>query len=476
MSAMLERSHRYLEVLQNRATAMRLVQASSLFPLLERAVRDAAEATGRAVVFEGRGGTARLEAHSLALLRDALVHVVRNAVVHGIEPRQERAAAGKPAAGTVRVELKRRGENIVFLCSDDGRGIDVERVRQVVRERGLATPEDADGLTAETAAALLLRGGVSTTRRVSQLAGRGIGLDVVREAVAALQGSVMACSEPGAGTRIEIAVPIIVWSQQVLHLQAGRAVASVAMRGVRHTARLTRDDVARSPEGPSIRFGGQSVPFMTLGRLLHGAGAIPASFSVVVLEADGRLAALGVDRLLGIESVTVRPMPEILGSLSLISGGFLDSEGHPQLVLRIEGLVDAIHSSGAGVEPVPARRAPLLVVDDSLTTRMLEEGILTTAGYEVDTAASGEEALDKARKRRYGAFIVDVEMPGMDGFGFIEAIRAEAQLSDVPAIMVTSRDAAADRARGERLGAKAYIVKSAFDEKLLLETIRELVG
>jgi two-component system chemotaxis sensor kinase CheA len=272
-----------------------------------------------------------------------------------------------------------------------------------------------------------------------------------------------------------MAVPIIVWSQQVLHLQAGRATVSIALRGVRHTARLTPADIAHAPDGQSVRFGDRSVRFAPLGRLLQGTAPVAPSFSALILEAEDRLAALGVDRVLGIEAVTVRALPEILGALPLISGAFLDSDGHPQLVLSIEGVVDAIHSSEAGAEAVPARRPPLLVIDDSLTTRMLEEGILSTAGYEVDTAASGEEGLEKARKRRYGAFIVDVEMPGMDGFGFIEHIRAEPELSDTPAIMVTSRDAAADRARGERLGAKAYIVKSAFDEKLLLATLRELV-
>jgi two-component system chemotaxis sensor kinase CheA len=476
ISATLERSHRYLEALQERAGAMRLVQANSLFPLLERAARDAAEATGKTVVFEGTRGDVRLDAHGLGLLRNALVHLVRNAVAHGVELPRERAVAGKPAAGSVRISVERRGENVAFICSDDGKGIDVERVRQVMQARGLMTAAEAAQLTSASAAALLLRGGISTTQGVSQIAGRGIGLDVVREAVAALNGSIAAWSEPGEGTRIELSVPVAVWSQEVLHLQAGSAVVSVALRRVRHTVRLARGDIAQSPEGQSIRFGGQALRFQPLGRLLHGPGPLPASLSAVILESDTRIAALGVDRLLGIERVTVRALPEILGAMPLVSGAFFDSDGHPQLVLSVPGLIEAIQSAAAAAEPLSIRRPPLLVIDDSLTTRMLEEGILQSAGYEVDTAASGEEALEKARQRRYGAFIVDVEMPGMDGFTFIQTARAEPELSAVPAIMVTSRDTADDRARGERAGASAYIVKSAFDEQLLLNTVRELVG
>jgi two-component system, chemotaxis family, sensor kinase CheA len=476
MSATLERSHRYLQALQARASAMRLVQANSLFPLLERTARDAAEAMGKTVVFKGSRGDVRLDAHGLGLLRNALVHIVRNAVAHGIELPQGRAAAGKAAAGSVRISVERRGENVVFVCSDDGTGIDVERVRQVMLARGLMTREQAAQLTSASAAMLLLRGGITTTQGVSQIAGRGIGLDVVREAVAALNGSIAAWSEPGKGTRIELSVPVMVWSQEVLHLQTGSAVVSVALRGVRHTLRLTRADIAQGPEGQSICFGGQAVRFVPLARLLHAPGPLAASLSALILESDTRIAALGVDRLLGIERVTIRALPEILGAMPLISGAFLDGDGHPQLVMSVAGLIEAIQSAGAAAESLSVRRSPLLVIDDSLTTRMLEEGILEGAGYEVDTAASGEEGLEKARRRRYGAFIVDVEMPGMDGFTFIQTARADPELSGVPAIMVTSRNAAEDRARGERVGAKAYIVKSAFDEQLLLNTVRELVG
>lgn len=480
VTTILDRAGRQMGDLYEQAHALRLVPADSLFALLERAARDAADATGKTIAFEARGGDVRLDAQGLRLLRHALVHLVRNAVVHGIEPAARRAAAGKPPAGRVWVEAARRGDQGVFQCGDDGQGIDVDRVRQAALARKLLSPSEAGDLTPADAAALLLRGGISTTVSVSQLAGRGIGLDVVRQTVASLHGTVTARTEPGRGTCFELSVPIRIESQEVLHVQAGRSVVSLPRQGVGQALRVRSDGLVSSSQGQSLLVGGQAVRFAPLGRLLktwQGQEAPATALSALVLQSPDGTAAVGVDRVTGAQWVVIRPLPEALGPQPMVRGAFLDSQGVPQLVLSVEGLVQAVLDAAPAVaEAAAPGRPPLLVIDDSLTTRMLEQGILETAGYEVDTASSGEEALEKARRRRYGVFIVDVEMPGMDGFTFIEAARAAPDLADVPSIVVTSRDAAEDRARGARAGATAYIVKSAFDEAMLLKTIRELVG
>jgi two-component system chemotaxis sensor kinase CheA len=477
VSGLLDRVGREIDDLHEQATAMRLVPANSLFPLLERTVRDAADATGKRVTFAGSGGDVRLDARTLSVLRHALVHIVRNAVTHGVEPPAQRATAGKPLAGRVQVDVQRRGDRAVFACSDDGHGIDVDRVRQVLVARGLVTPGEAAELTPAAAATLLLGGGITTTRSVSQLSGRGIGLDVVRDAVTSLDGTVAAWTDAGRGTRIEVSVPVMVESQEVLHLQGGGSVVSIPRQGITHTVRVTAADIADSPEGQTILCGDRAVRFAPLARLITSdSGPVAASMSALVLESGSRTAALGVDRLVGTERVVIRSMPEILGPVPIISGAFLDEDGNPQLVLSVDGVLRAIHAqASAGMPAHPERRPPLLVIDDSLTTRMLEQAILENAGYEVETASSGEEALDKARRRRYGVFIVDVEMPGMDGFTFIRTAQAMPELSAVPSIVVTSRDSAEDRARGAEAGASAYFVKSAFDEDRLLTTIRGLV-
>jgi two-component system chemotaxis sensor kinase CheA len=200
------------------------------------------------------------------------------------------------------------------------------------------------------------------------------------------------------------------------------------------------------------------------------------SLTAVVVQGAGRLAAVGVERLLGIIDVVIRPLPELTYASSVIAGATLDAEGNPQLVLNAENLVIEAHQLKAPPDAAIQSRMPILVIDDSLTTRMLEQSILESAGYEVDLATSGEEALQKSLKKRYGLFLVDVEMPGMDGFTFVETTRRDPLLREVPSILVTSRNAPADRQRGLEAGAQAYMVKSEFDQRTLLEQIRTLVG
>jgi two-component system chemotaxis sensor kinase CheA len=312
---------------------------------------------------------------------------------------------------------------------------------------------------------------------VSQLAGRGIGLEAVRETVVALNGTMSAWTEPGRGTRIELSLPVSIESQEVMHLRMSDAVVSIPHHRVRHAVRLRPGDIARSPVGETVLWNGHGVPFVSLARLLRlGSSPAVAPLSAVVVESGSRTAALGVERLGSTDRVVVRSLPDILGAVPMIGGAFIDRDGLPRLVLSVDGVIDAIASGQTHApEIVARRRPPLLVIDDSLTTRMLEQGILETAGYEVDAASSGEEALEKARERHYGLFIVDLEMPGMDGFAFIRTARSDPTLQSIPSIVLTSRDSVEDRARGTQAGARAYIVKSAFDEAVFLRTVRELV-
>ncbi|MBV8780645.1 MAG: response regulator, partial [Phycisphaerae bacterium] len=202
----------------------------------------------------------------------------------------------------------------------------------------------------------------------------------------------------------------------------------------------------------------------------------PAWSAVIVEAACGR-AAIAVDRLRAAANIVVRPLPRSARSSPLVSGASLNAEGEPQLVLDPEALVArARRAQAREIESAPKKRACVLVIDDSLTTRMLEQSILESAGYEVEVATSAEEGLEKARARQYGLFLVDVEMPGMDGFEFVTRTRADARLSKTPAILVTSRNAPEDRRRGEQAGASAYIVKGEFDQSYLLRMARELVG
>ncbi|HLX63902.1 MAG TPA: response regulator [Planctomycetota bacterium] len=500
-SASADQARVELSQVRGHSNELRLMPASSIFGQLERAVRDAAASQQKDVRFQASGGETRLDAHVLAALRDALLHVVRNAVAHGIESESARAEKNKPREGSITLDVERRGNRVAFICNDDGSGVDVEAVRAAARARKLLSPGEIDALDTERATQLILRGGITTMLNVTELAGRGVGHDVVRATIAGLKGTVAMSSRPGRGTRVELCVPISLASLAALTVEAGGTTVSVPLDAVRETLRLSEGDIARSADGLSIAHQGEVIPFLPLAGAMGisaGRASEPVRFSLpkqdgpggpsyeakarsphsiaLLVESAPHVVAIGVSRVCGTSSIVVRPLPLDAGAAPLVAGVFLDSEGVPQLLLDPRGLVEAaragtVQDRAANV----VERKPVLVIDDSLTTRMLEHSILASAGYEVELACSAEEGLERARERVFGLFIVDVEMPGMDGFEFVTRTRADPVLSKIPAILVTSRNAPEDLARGKKAGASAYIVKGEFDQKNLLQTIGDLM-
>ncbi len=327
---------------------------------------------------------------------------------------------------------------------------------------------------------IIMKGGVSTSNTVDEVSGRGIGLDVVRETAAKLKGEVTMRSDPGKGTMLEICVPLSLSSLAALEVDASGTVAALPLDAVREIKLVADNDIARSATKESIVYKDKVIPFLSLATALRRETAVDQrrrSWTTVVLEVSSGTAAIGVDRLLGTSNIIVKPLPSLAVAEPVVAGASLDAEGNPQLVLDPEGLIAAACQEVARtLQADSAERAAILVIDDSLTTRMLEQNILESAGYEVELATSGEEGLSKARERQYGLFLVDVEMPGIDGFEFVSRTQSDTLLRTVPSILVTSRSAPEDRRRGEQVGARSYIVKGEFDQGHLLRKIRELIG
>jgi two-component system, chemotaxis family, sensor kinase CheA len=473
-----EQLERELRQLRDTGERLRLIPVERIFQPLERTLRDAATSLGRRVRFEARGGDVRLDADVLDAVQAALVQAVRNAVAHGIESEEERASLGKPREGRVQLEVTRSAGRVTFRCRDDGRGVDLASVRRAAEQRGMSAV-DAGALDTEPLLERLLQGGISTAAAVTEIAGRGVGLDVARDTARRLGGRVGIQTEPGRGTALELIVPISLAALPALLVEVGGRVAAIPLDAVRRTLRVATQDLARSARQHGLPFEGCVIPFVPLGRALR-ADVRPlrsaAFWSVVVLESGGSRAALGVDRLCGVETVVVRALPAGTPVDPVVSGASLDAAGNPQLVLDPACVLAS--ALGAEVEAEEAARPPrrVLVIDDSLTTRMLEQSVLEAAGYEVDLAASAEEGLEKAQRSAYALFLVDLEMPGMNGFEFIARTRADAALREIPAVMMTSRSAPEDRRRGLAAGASDYFVKSEFDQNVLLARIRELVG
>jgi two-component system chemotaxis sensor kinase CheA len=463
------RALRELGATRDAAQRLRLVPVTDIFLALERTARDAAHQLGKEVVFEARGGDVRLEGALLDAVQDALIQLVRNAVAHGIETPDRRRAAGKPGAGRVTVEVRRQGYDALFACSDDGAGFDAAALRRVLAERGQHIEEsDPDALFRR-----LLAGGISTVSAVSEIAGRGIGLNLVGDALRRLNGTVQARSEPGLGATLSLRVPLTLAALQVLMVQAEGQTLALPLDAVLRTLRLAASDILHLPDGEAIVDEGGRIPLLRL----PGARLPDKPVTVAVVRhregsGAGRL-ALAVERLAGIERVVLQPLPALTPAEATVLGLYLDLEGNPRLVLDPERF-DV--RAPQRVPHAPRERHTILIVDDSLTTRMLESSILESAGYAVEMAASAEEGLSMADKRPYALFLVDVEMPGMDGFAFVERTRADAATGNTPCILVSSRNAAEDFARGRAAAASDYIVKGEFDQVRFLQRVAELVA
>lgn len=478
LTTRLDRAAREFGATRELANELRLIPASAIFPEIERAVRDTAMRLGKRVAFRALGGEQRLDGHVLGGIRDALLHLIHNGVDHGIEPEAERLAAGKSPEGLLELLVERRGPRVAFVLRDDGRGVDLDAVQQAAAQHSLLDPASAAQLDIEAAVRLLFRPGFSTARIVSTVSGRGIGLDAVSALVSKCKGEIRFDTLLGAGTTLELVVPLSLSSLRALLLELDGFIAAIPLDAVVRTVRLPAAEVISQGGAETIFHGDRAIPFLPLFDLFAAqAPQSPAAWSVVVLRVEDRLAAIGASRLVGMAELVVRPLPALAGPLPLVIGTALDADGTPQPVLDPQGLIAA---ASARTRPVlseaPPVPMPILVIDDSLTTRMLEQSILESAGFAVALATSAEEGLEMARQQRYGLFIVDVEMAGMSGFEFIVTARDDERLAGVPAILVTSRASADDRRRGLEVGARAYLVKGEFDQGVFLQTVRGLVG
>ena len=458
---------------------LRLLPTSLLFPTLERAVRDAAEMLGKQVVFHTFGREQCLESHVLSAIGEALAHLVRNAVAHGIESPQERIARGKPACGEVSLKIERRADRILFTCSDDGGGIDVDAVRRAAVERGVVSADAAAALSDADALELIFSPGVTTSASLNEVAGRGIGLEIVREVANRFKGRVGVITDVRIGTSVQIEVPVSLSSVRAILLAAADLLVWIPLDAVHSALRLAADAIVSLAGRSSLIFEGRAIPFIRLAETMgrpHASDTDSLPHLAAIVQAGSELLAVGVDRVIHACEVIVHPLPASAGYVAMLAGAVFDSQGNPQLVLNPDALLKAAEAVSSQSMPSAAPPPHVLVIDDSLTSRVLLKSILETGGFKVDLAVSGEDAMAKARERPYNLFVCDVEMPGMNGFEFVSRTREYDYLLDIPSILVTTRGGADDRRRGAEAGARAYIVKGEFNKDSLLETVRSLVG
>jgi two-component system chemotaxis sensor kinase CheA len=481
VASRVDRLNRGLQRLHEDTGRLRLIPTEALLTFLERTVRDAAQALGKRVQLHVDNRTPRLDTPVFAGLQEALLHIVRNAIAHGIETPAARQAAGKPSEGCVRVRITRGIGRLHVACEDDGRGIDIDAVRRAATAKGwLDADQAATPMDMAAAIGLLLRGGVTTTRTATEMSGRGVGLDAVRTAITRLGGELTIDSTPGRGTVVALEVPVVLSAIEALAVESGGAQFLVPLEAVQRVVRTEASVIHCTAQREELHLDGRVFPYASLHRLIPS----PVDYTyprrrhvtVALIQGESGVAAIGVDRLLGVIEAVVRQLPVLADASPYVAGASLGANGAPRLVLDADALTVAIGAAHAENATPAASHPSILIVDDSLTTRMLEQSILESAGYQVDVAVSGEDALRRLEEHHYDLLLVDVEMPGMDGFALIEHLRRNPAWRETPAILVTSRESREDRLRGLAIGAQDYVIKGEFDQRRLLRRIGELLA
>ena len=453
--------------LKDAAIQMRMLPLATITAPLPRAVRDIATAEGKDVQLVISGDDTELDRIILESLAEPLVHMVRNAVGHGIETPSERETAGKPPRATVELSAKQRGGTVEIVVSDDGRGVSPALIEEARQHGSLAE--------------ILARPGFSTAAEVTELSGRGVGLDAVKRYVEGFGGTLEVQSEPGNGTAIILVLPLALALLEVLLVERGENVYGLPLASIEEA--VTAENVLTLEGRSALELRGSSVQLADLADLIGAtAPPLPAGSPAIIVTAGGRRIAATCDRLLGQDEVVVKPLGALLASASGYLGAAILGDGRVALLLDPTSLSRASESKPRlAPAPAPAREkglAPkILVVEDSFTVRELQRSILQAAGYRVEIASDGSEGLDRvSADPEIDLVITDLEMPKMNGLELTRAIRARPESASLPVVIVTSLGSDDDRQAGVEAGADAYMVKASFDQHALLDTVERLVG
>jgi chemosensory pili system protein ChpA (sensor histidine kinase/response regulator) len=467
--------------LQDGLMRTRMVPFERHVPRLTRLVRQIAKEAGKSAELAVEGASGELDRQVLDKMLPPFEHMLRNAVVHGIGSSKERQEANKPATGRITIRLHREGSEMVIDVSDDGKGLDVDAIRRKAYELDMLKPDSK--VTDEEIMELILTPGFTTAGKVTQAAGRGVGMDVVANEVKKLGGSLRISSVTGQGTNFTIRLPFTLAITQALIVRTGEEVYALPLPSVEGVARIPRGELENllSQSEPSYQYGEQTYKFRHLGMYLGGQAAkLPQDepfISVILVRAGEFSAALLTDEMIASREIVVKTIGPQLASIRGISGATILGDGRIVLILDIAALV----RTGAPVvelekaAPAPTDDRPLaLVVDDSITVRRVTERFLQRNGLRVVTAKDGLDAIGIIAEHKPDIILLDIEMPRMDGYEFASHVRNDDRVADVPIIMVTSRVGDKHRARAIELGVNDYLGKP-YQDAALLEAIGRLL-
>ncbi|MDO8273018.1 MAG: hybrid sensor histidine kinase/response regulator [Gammaproteobacteria bacterium] len=474
-----------VNTLEDRVHAARLLPLSTVFALFPRMVRDLAKAQGKEVELLIEGGEIGVDKRVLEDMKDPLMHLLRNAIDHGIEAQPEREGQGKPLSGTVRLQAMREGSGVLLEVRDDGCGLNMEAIRQVALKRGLHDEATLAAMTPAQLQQLIFLPGFSTSTFVSELSGRGVGLDVVRVNVERLKGEIRIESSPQQGTAIQMRLPLSLATTRLLLASAGDRLYGLPIEFVHSSRRVREEDMFTLEGRPAFSLDEQPVIAPRLADLLGLPAVNQGSGTVcIVVEVGAELLGLRVDELLDEEEVVSKPLGTPLTRVRNVSGMAILGNGEICAVLNPADLLrtakKTIAEFGLRIAErtefsTPHSAIRILLVEDSALVRAMEKRILEDAGYEVVATADGMNALDALGRHSFAAVVSDIVMPNMDGLTLTARIRKEPRYKDLPVILVTSLASDEDKRRGLEVGANAYIPKPSFDQRVLLETLKRLI-
>ncbi len=473
----------YLEVL--RARMRPFGDGTRRFP---RMVRDLARSLGKEVRLEILGQTTQVDRDILERLETPIAHLLRNAVDHGCEPQEQRIRSGKTPEGVIRLEARHSAGMLLVTVTDDGAGVQLDRVREAIVERKLTMPQVAETMSEPELLQFLFLPGFTLKETVTEISGRGVGLDVVQNMVKNVRGNIRVSTQPGRGLRVQLQLPLTLSVLRALLVEVAGEPYAIPLTQIARALRLGRDRIQVIEGRHHFSFEEQQVGLLTAHQVLDcGEPRLNGEdLPVVVLGDRSNRYGVVVDRFLGERELVVQPLDTRLGKIQDISAAALMEDGSPILIVDVDDMVRSIEKLVSGGTPVnverpdlkipPRKQKRVLAVDDSLTVRELERKLLASHGYATDVAVDGMDAWNAVRASHYDLVITDVDMPRMDGIELATLIKSDARLKSVPVMIVSYKDREEDRMRGLEAGADYYLTKGSFQDETLLQAVVDLIG
>jgi len=473
--------------LQDEITQARMVEMDRLFQLFPRPVRDITQMEGKKVRLVVTGGETKIDKTIFEIISDPIMHMVRNAISHGIESPEERIRSGKEPEGSLILSARHEGSSIVLQIEDDGKGMDPEQLRTSAVEKGFLSQGEAKVLSDADALNLIFRPGFSTADAVGKISGRGVGMDVVTTQLGKINGRIEIKTEKGVGTRFIIKLPLTLAIAQALIIKMKGQEVAIPMNLVEETTRFSEKEIQRAAGEEMVNLRGTLMRLLRLNVLL-GSGKLPRKEedyrhpTLILVLAEKHL-ALMVEDIVGREEIVVKSLGDYLRNVKMFSGATISGEGDVRLILNVTHLFgeDTISMKASyvgskdAVAAIPTRKPRVLVVDDSISIRKYVQRFLDRSGYEVETATDGMNALEVLSRLKFDAVITDLEMPVMHGYDLIAEMKRNPVYLNIPIIVLTSRAGEKHRQKAIDMGAQDYLVKP-FEEQEMVEALKKLLS